>query len=84
MKKIYYLLIVGFTVLILLVSAPLVRAYDSAQLLDCISSAVKNPSTEGFSESSIQKYCECALELIVDQNKNVRESGYECAVKHFN
>ncbi len=52
-------------------------------LVDCISSAKGNPSIEGASESSIENYCDCALDLIVDQSKDVRESGYECAVMNF-
>ena len=59
------------------------RSYEKEMLVDCISSASKNTSIEGVSESSIENYCDCALDLIVDQNKDVRESGYECAVKNF-
>ncbi len=62
---------------------PLVSAYESDQLAECISSARENPSIEGVSKSSIQNYCQCALDLIIDQNQDVRESGYECAVKSF-
>tara|TARA_Y100001968_G_C19241270_1_gene659542 strand:- start:489 stop:698 length:210 start_codon:yes stop_codon:yes gene_type:complete len=63
--------------------APLVRAYEPDQLADCLSSALANPALEGVSESSIQNYCECALDLIVDQKQDVRESGYKCAVTSF-
>ena len=62
---------------------PLVRAYESDQLADCISSAMQNPSLEDVSDSSIQNYCKCALDLIVDQNQEVRSSGYLCALKSF-
>ena len=60
-----------------------VTAYEQDMLLDCISSASENTSIEGVSDSSIENYCDCALDLIVDQKKDVRESGYECAVKNF-
>ncbi len=59
------------------------RSYEQEMLVDCISSAKGNPSIEGASESSIENYCDCALDLIVDQSKDVRESGYECAVMNF-
>ncbi len=69
--------------MIVFVITPLVRAYEPDQLAECIASARENPSIEGVSERSIQDYCECALDLIVDLNQDVRESGYECAVKSF-
>ena len=62
---------------------PSVRAYEQNQLADCISSAKENSSIEGVSEISIEKYCDCALELIVDQGKEIRQSGHECAIKNF-
>ena len=60
-----------------------VRAYEQEQLSDCISSAQENTSIEGVSVNSIKNYCDCALNLIIDKNKDVRESGYECAIKNF-
>ena len=62
---------------------PLAQAYEPDQLGDCISSSRNNPSIQGVSESLIQDYCECALDLIVDQKQDPRESGYECAIKSF-
>ena len=69
--------------LVLLAFSPTALAYPQDQLKDCISSAKKNPNIEGVSESSIEEYCDCALKLIVDEGKEVRESGYECAQKNF-
>ena len=37
-----------------------------------------------LSKASITNYCDCALKAIIDENKDIRESGYECAQKNFN
>ena len=58
-------------------------AYEEEMLVDCISSARENTAMEGVSDKSIANYCDCALDLIVDKKKDVRDSGYECAVKNF-
>ena len=59
-------------------------SYPESQMEDCISSALKNPATNSISKASITNYCDCALKLIIDQKKNIRESGYECAKINFN
>ena len=59
-------------------------SYPESQMDDCISSAIKNPATKSISRSLITNYCDCALNAIIDENKDIRESGYECAQKHFN
>ena len=51
---------------------------------DCISSALSNPATESVSKNLITNYCDCALKAIIDEKKEIRESGYECAIKNFN
>tara|TARA_B100000214_G_C23391446_1_gene367370 strand:+ start:317 stop:478 length:162 start_codon:yes stop_codon:yes gene_type:complete len=51
---------------------------------DCVSSALNNPATMSISKNSITKYCDCALKAIIDEKKDIRESGYECALKNFN
>ena len=72
-----------FCFLILLVFSPPALAYPQDQLKDCISSAQKNPNIKDVSQRSIEEYCDCALNLIVDQGKAIREAGYECAAKNF-
>ena len=37
-----------------------------------------------ISEESITNYCACALTAIIDEGKDIRESGYTCAQKNFN
>ncbi len=78
MKKILfiYILLISF-------SAP-AFSYPESQIADCISSALSNPATKSISKDSITNYCDCALKLIIDENKDIRESGYECAQKNFN
>ncbi|AIQ97200.1 hypothetical protein EW15_1108 [Prochlorococcus sp. MIT 0801] len=51
---------------------------------DCVSSALSNPATKSISENAITNYCDCALKAIIDDNKDIRESGYECAQQNFN
>ena len=51
---------------------------------DCISSALSNPATKTISKLAITNYCDCALKAIIDENKDIRESGYTCAQKNFN
>tara|TARA_Y100001968_G_scaffold235928_1_gene219120 strand:+ start:737 stop:973 length:237 start_codon:yes stop_codon:yes gene_type:complete len=60
------------------------HSYPESQMDDCISSALSNPATKSISKSSITNYCDCALKAIIDENKDIRESGYECAQKNFN
>ena len=59
-------------------------SYPESQMEDCISSALSNPATKMISKSSISNYCDCALKAIIDENKDIRESGYECAQQYFN
>ena len=59
-------------------------SYPESQMDDCVSSALSNPATKSISKVSITKYCDCALKSIIDENKDIRESGYECAQKNFN
>ena len=59
-------------------------AYPESQMADCVSSALSNPATKSISKSSITNYCDCALKSIIDEKKDIRESGYDCAQKNFN
>ena len=59
-------------------------SYPESQMEDCISSALSNPATKSISKTSIANYCDCALREILDENKDIRESGYKCAQENFN
>ena len=59
-------------------------SYPESQMDDCISSALSYPATNSKSKSEITNYCDCALKAIIDENKDIRESGYDCAQKNFN
>ena len=59
-------------------------SYPESQMNDCVSSALSNPATKSISKIAITNYCDCALKAIIDEKKEIRESGYECAQMHFN
>ncbi len=59
-------------------------SYPENQMSDCIASALNNPATKSITKTAITNYCDCALKAIIDENKNIRESGYKCAQKNFN
>ena len=70
--------------LLLISFARAAYSYPENQMEDCVLSAISNPATRSISKDSITKYCDCALTAIIDENKDIRESGYECAQKNFN
>ena len=61
-----------------------VYSYPESKMDDCISSALSYPATKSLSKIAITNYCDCALKAIIDENKDIRDSGYECAQNHFN
>ena len=70
--------------IIFLTFSGIAYSYPESQMDDCVSSALSNPATKSISKISITNYCDCALKAIIDENKDIRESGYECAQKNFN
>ena len=70
--------------LILFTFAEISYSYPESKMDDCISSALSNPATKSISKTSIESYCDCALKAIIDEKKDIRQSGYECAKKTFN
>ena len=70
--------------LLLFISAIPAYSYPETQMEDCIVSAKENPAVINIPEESIRNYCDCALKAIIDEGKDIRESGYECATKNFN
>ena len=59
-------------------------SYPESQIDDCVSSALSNPATNSISKIAITNYCDCALKAIIDEKKDIRESGYDCAQQNFN
>ena len=57
--------------------------YSDSQLEDFVSSALKNPESKSIEIASIINYCNCALKAIINENKDIRESGFECAQQNF-
>ena len=78
MKAILLILIIFFSY------SSEVYSYPESQMDDCVSSALSNPATKSISKVEIKNYCDCALKAIIDESKDIRESGYECAQKNFN
>ncbi len=73
-----------FVSIILLTFTGTAYSYPESQMDDCVSSALSNPATKSISKIAIKNYCDCALKAIIDENKDIRESGYECAQENFN
>ena len=70
--------------IILLTYSGTAYSQPESEMDECVSSASSNPATQSISENAITNYCDCALKAIIDENKDIRESGYECAQKNFN
>ena len=71
------------SIIIFLHSSP-AYSYPETQMDDCVSSALSNPATNSIPKDQITNYCDCALKAIIDENKDIRKSGYDCAQKNFN
>ncbi len=71
-------------VLLLFILAIPTYAYPENQMEDCIISAKENPAVKNISEDSLKNYCDCALTAIIDEGKDIRDAGYECALSNFN
>ena len=69
--------------LVIIAFSPQAISYPQEQLKQCIASEKKNINLKGASGASIQNYCDCALELIVDKSEEFKESGYKCAVMNL-
>ena len=72
-----------FISIILLTYSGIAYSYPESQMDDCVSTALSNPATKYISKVAIRNYCDCALKAIIDENKDIRDSGYECAQKNF-
>ncbi len=70
--------------ILLILFAGKAYSYPQGQMDDCISSALSNPSTKSISRTQIKNYCDCALKAIIDEKKDIRKSGLECAQRNFN
>ena len=64
--------------------AGIAYSYPEKQMDDCVSSALSNPATKSISKIEIKNYWDFALKALIDEKKDIRESGYECAQKNFN
>ncbi len=69
--------------LVIMIVPQMVFAYPQAQLKECILGVKRNPIILGAPESSISNWCDCALQLIVDQEKDDVESAKQCGKQFF-
>ena len=72
-----------FCLTILLVFSPIALAYPQDQLKKCVLSTKQSPIILGAPERSIEQYCDCALTLIVDEQKEAQSSINQCALSNF-
>ncbi len=77
------MMLILFIIILIISFASPAYSYTESQIVDCISSALSNPATKMIPKDAITNYCKCALKAIIDENKDVRESGYQCAQKNF-
>ena len=83
MEKFKQLVLLSCFLLSFMLFTSVVMAYEQDMLVDCISSARENTSIEGVSDSSIENYCDCVLELIVDKGREPKDSANLCGSKFF-
>ncbi len=57
--------------------------YSDSQIEEFKSSVTNKPATKSIEIASINDYCNYALKAIIDENKIIRVSGYECAQQNF-
>ena len=76
-----FILITSFIILTFVDTA---YSYPENQMSDYIASALNNPATQTIPKTEITNYCDCALKLVIDENKDIRDSGYKCALENFN
>ena len=65
----------------------IVHAYPSNDLRECIDSAKLNPIIQEEDQNRIESFCDCALEIIIDQEKSIADAELEinsCASYAFN
>ncbi len=60
-----------------------VIAYPEDQLKQCILGAKRNPVVLGVPSQSIENWCDCVLELIIDEGKEDILSANQCGKKFF-
>ena len=62
---------------------PMSIAYPQDQLEECMLSAKKNPAIQDVDGSSIESFCDCSLNLIMDQGERAKTAANQCAEKVF-
>ena len=76
----------GCLFLIVFIISPACFAYQAEDMQQCILSTKSNKGMESVKEISIEKFCNCALTLLVDEEKVIQESQSlinQCAKDSF-
>ena len=73
------------TILLILffIFSPVGNAYPQSQLKECILGSRQSPIVLGTPIKSIENYCDCVLELIVDKGREPKDSTNLCGSKFF-
>lgn len=69
--------------ILICITPSIVFGYPQDQLRQCVLGSKQNPILLGVPESSIENYCDCVLNLIIDEKKEARESANKCGLKYF-
>ena len=59
----------AFCLVVLLAFSPAALAYPQDQLKECILGAKSSPTVLGVPQVSIENWCDCVLELTIDEGK---------------
>ena len=58
-------------------------AYPESQFKECLLGVKRSPIILGVPEQSIENFCDCALEKIIDQGIDDKTAGIDCTSKSF-
>ena len=58
-------------------------AYPQDQLNKCILGVKQSPIVTGVPASEIENWCNCTLELIIEEGKGDRQAANYCGHKYF-
>lgn len=63
--------------------ASMAIAYPKDQLKECILGAKRSPLLVGVPALEVERWCDCTLELILDEGKADKLSASYCGHKYF-
>ncbi|WP_320676975.1 hypothetical protein [Prochlorococcus sp. MIT 1300] len=75
--------IVCLLLFIFLLRTPMVIAYPAAQLNQCFNGAKMSPLLVGVPGMEIEKWCDCVLNLTMDDHKKPSDAAAYCGRRYF-